>query len=152
MRKCLSNTGGNPTMPTTWKRQRRLKPARPQRKKRAKKPVATQSTGLQDRDEYTPLDVGRGVGEDGHGECQNHAKAETSAFERQPTKVQPRCHVQEESRQPGNNSQLRSSPACPALTQVTRLRVSRSSPTSLHLRTVQWQARRERPQRPESCS
>ena len=34
---------------------------------------------------------------------------------------------------------------------ATRLWVSHSSPTSPHLRAVQWQARRKLPQRPESC-
>ena len=65
--------------------------------------------------------------------CQNHSLAEKSAFGLQPTKVQPRCHVQGEPRQPVHNSHLRSSPSMRRDTD-TRLRVSRNSPTSPHLR------------------
>ena len=56
-----------------------------------------------------------GIWTDGHDEYQN--RAEKSVFELQPAKVQPWGHVQDELRQPVNNSRWRSNPARPTLIQ-----------------------------------
>ena len=123
----------------TWPKERRLTPT----DETGKKSVATLKRPLNDE---------RGLGGECHDECHNHTHAEKSVFELQPAKVQPQCHVRDASRQPVNNSQLKSNPACPALIQPPGGRVSHNSPTNPHLRAVQWQARRKPLQRPESCS
>ena len=135
-RKCRSSTGSKPTMLTMWPRRRRLKLLNLHGHSRRNEKEAESRTRMTTKSKSAGSTSGRGVGEDGHDEGQNHDHVERS----------PRLSRNQGQVETAMNSHLRSSPAClGADTKPPAQRVSRSSPTSPHLRAIQWQARRKRP-------